>query len=242
MGLKTALENFSLCKILSEKDGTNKLQEELKKLANSFLCGGYISVKDGNGKEVYRIFLHTIEYYLHPEEGCVIPNENKIQDDIMYHRNGKGIEGDYPYLPIMSLHAHDSGYDIAFENEKEKYRASALIREYVVVDMKNKCFLVWDKRTKEEEGQKFIPYKEDRENNSSPVNNQSTYLKKLLTGFSLEEQGYHPVWVDIKCKGKVADKGNRRKGIREDHYPTSYNHEWQFSKESKVYSIEDYLK
>lgn len=242
MGLKTALENFSLCKILSEKDGTNKLLEELKKLANSFLCGGYISVKDGNGKEVYRIFLHTIEYYLHPEEGCVIPNENKIQDDIMYHRNGKGIEGDYPYLPIMSLHAHDSGYDIAFENEKEKYRASALIREYVVVDMKNKCFLVWDKKTKEEEGQKFIPYKEDRENNSSPVNNQSTYLKKLLTGFSLEEQGYHPVWVDIKCKGKVADKGNRRKGIREDHYPTSYNHEWQFSKESKVYSIEDYLK
>ena len=41
----------------------------------------------------------------------------------------------------MALHAHNSGIDITFENEKMKYRASALIREYEVFDIKSHNFL-----------------------------------------------------------------------------------------------------
>ena len=52
-----------------------------------------------------------------------------------------------PYFPIMSLHAHMSGFDITFESEEGKYRASALIRKYSVY--KN---VYTGKKWKEEKG------------------------------------------------------------------------------------------
>ncbi len=223
MNLKAQLESFSLKKIfanidtatLKEYELDNILDSKLQELAESFLYGGYISVRDHNDHEVYRIFLQTIEYYIHAESGCPIP----IRDEIMYHCNHKGIEV-YPYLPIMSLNPHDSGYDITFENEDEQYRASALIRRYVVIDMTQRCFLVWDPRS-----QSFVKYEEN--NKTTPINTQSTYLKKLLTGFSLESHGIHPIWIDIDAHGEVSE-GMPRKGVNS----TSACHKWQFSRKS----------
>lgn len=70
--------------------------------------------------------------------------KDSVKDPIVYHRNNKYVEGDVPYFNPLSLHAHTSGFDITFENEKEKYRASALIRAYEVYDTEKKCFLVYD--------------------------------------------------------------------------------------------------
>ena len=235
MNLKAQLESFSLKKIFSNIDTTalkeyeldNILDSRLKELAESFLYGGYISVRDHNDHEVYRIFLQTIEYYIHAESGCPIP----IRDEIMYHRNHKNIEA-YPYLPIMSLNPHDSGYDITFENEDEQYRASALIRQYVVIDMTQRCFLVWEP---DSEKQSFVKYEESHK--TTPINTQSTYLKKLLTGFSLESHGIHPVWIDIDARGEVSE-GMPRKGVKSSS--TQACHKWQFSRKSN-YTLNDCL-
>ena len=57
-------------------------------------------------------------------------NDRKVWIKENYFKD-RGIEG-LPYYPIGSLNPHTSGIDITFENAKERYRASCLIREYKV--------------------------------------------------------------------------------------------------------------
>lgn len=105
------------------------LNEKFEELAKYFLYSGYIQVNDS-----YRIELVSVEFYFHAEE----KNDSTckyFQDPIVYHRNGRFGLTDVPYLPMMSLNPHPSGFDITFENAKLKYRASALIREYKVMDL-----------------------------------------------------------------------------------------------------------
>ena len=45
-----------------------KLNEAFLNLAKSFLYGGYISVKDCENTERYRIYLRTVEFYCHLEK------------------------------------------------------------------------------------------------------------------------------------------------------------------------------
>lgn len=111
-------------------------------LAKKILCKGYFLVNDK-----YIIDLGAIELYYHEEDG-------EIKDHIMYHTNeqlpkkykdiiGKypnnqlpifykeiSEHGGYPYFEIGSFNLHQSGIDVTFENEKDKYRASFLIRSY----------------------------------------------------------------------------------------------------------------
>jgi len=173
-------------------------EEELQKifkdsLAPAFLYGGYIEVH----KE-FRVYIRTVEFYFHCEK------ENGIHDPIVYHRNDRCIVGEVPYFPMMSLHAHDSGFDITFESEAGKYRASALIRAYEVIRIQDGKPLVW--YTKEN---KFVEAERNKEGKyvvwdskdqkkveiHRIYNTQSTYLKKLLNGFPLGiENGIK--WVD----------------------------------------------
>lgn len=142
------------------------LVSEFRKLAPTFLYGGYIKVGD-----VYRIYIHTVEFYFHAEEG----SPYDISDPIVYHRNGRYGKGNLLYFPLMTLHAHASGYDITFENEKLKYRASVLIRAYRVYDVKKGEFLETKK------GSRF----DDR----------STYLYDFINGFPID--GTDQIkWVD----------------------------------------------
>lgn len=152
MKLLDYLNNFN------ESASEDELTEAFKELAPKFLYGGYIKV----GKE-YRIYIHTVEFYFHSEEGC----DYKIEDPIVYHRNDKYPGRKVAYFPILSLHAHASGYDITFENEKMKYRASALIRAYSIYDVENGDFL---------EPQKKGRHWDDR----------STYLYDYINGFSID--------------------------------------------------------
>jgi hypothetical protein len=96
--------------------------------AKEILLNGYFLVKNK-----YIIELGSIELYYHEENG-------PIKDYIMYHRENRIYskikeynKGELPYFDFGSLNLHQSGVDITFENEQEKYRASFLIRAFRVI-------------------------------------------------------------------------------------------------------------
>lgn len=162
---------FTHLSLFKGSSDENELYKMFKELATVFLYGGYIDVH-----HEYQIYIRTVEFYFHSE----IPDG--IHDPIVYHRNGKGLEN-MPYFPLMTLHAHNSGFDITFENEEKQYRASALIRSYEIKD-KDGNYLKWDK-----DKQQFIT-----DTNYQYIT-QSTYLYTLLNGFSLREN--NPIkWID----------------------------------------------
>lgn len=116
---------MSLLDTLTQFSGGNtvgELEEKFSKMASAFLYGGYINVNMGKN-DVYKVYIRTVEFYFHSER------TDGVHDPIVYHRNGRGMEK-IPYFPLMTLHAHNSGFDITFESEKGEYRASALIRAY----------------------------------------------------------------------------------------------------------------
>ena len=131
--LRDNLKNFS-------PYSGHTIEYEFMKLAKVFLYGGYISVKD-HQEERYRIYLRTVEFYCH-YDGKDKPWMPK--DYIVYHRNGKYIKGKVPYFPLMSFHAHASGYDITFESEDLQLRYSALLRSYVVKEIKRNKYIVYN--------------------------------------------------------------------------------------------------
>lgn len=124
MTLYEHLSNFK------RHSSVEELTATFEKLASHFIYGGYIKVNDA-----YRVYIRTVEFYYHDESD----KPDAIKDPIMYHRNHtkEDIEGPYeePYLPLMSIYMHSSGYDITFENEEQEYRASVLIREYSIYDV-----------------------------------------------------------------------------------------------------------
>ena len=205
------------------KGATNEedLQILFYELAQGFLYGGYIQVRND-----YRIYIRTVEFYFHSEE------IDGIHDPIVYHRNIRDKEGNIletvPYFPIMSLHAHTSGFDITFESEKGKYRASALIRSY---EVKNKAdeYLTWNK-----EKCNFVNTKQ------YGYNKQSTYLYALLNGFPLgNDNGI--MWVDSPRESKAVP-GKPRQNVFQSKNEKEYKpikgcrckREWSFTREEQV--------
>ena len=107
------------------------LESSFEKLAKYLLYGGYFHCS-----EWYDLYITSVEFYYHEEDG-------DIKDPIMYHRNKiKWINSSKkeqpesilkPFFVIGTLNPHMSGVDITFEDYKDlKYRASALIRAFVV--------------------------------------------------------------------------------------------------------------
>ena len=178
-------------------------------LAESFLYGGYISVKDCENAERYRIYLRTVEFYCHYDGKDV--NSALPKDPIVYHRNGKYVsvknehekeskEREVPYFPLMAFHAHASGYDITFENKELGLRASALIRAYEVYDVVSKQFLTYNTSRK-----KFVVCKTEKER----VNHQSTYLYYFLNGFIGESVKWKDdIWKTENCKISTSQRQN----------------------------------
>lgn len=155
------------------------LTEAFAKLAPAFLYGGYVKV----GKD-FRIYIDTVEFYFHSEK------EGGFQDTIVYHRNGRYGIDNVPYFEPIRFHAHASGFDIAFENEKDQYRASALIRRYTVMDADGKNYIKRD-------GKPII--KDDR----------STYLYDILNGFGFGKDNAIS-WVSEMSVPKIPKQGPRR--------------------------------
>jgi hypothetical protein len=107
------------------KDAVSKC---FRPCAEEILLKGYFLVNDA-----YIIDLGSIELYYHEENGS-------IKDHIMYHTNEHHskskvfeFEQGFPYYEIGSFNLHQSGIDVTFENKKEQYRASFLIRSYRVL-------------------------------------------------------------------------------------------------------------
>ena len=149
---------MKLLETLTHFNGGNsvsELYEKFSEIASVFLYGGYIDVNN-----MYKIYIKTVEFYFHSEA------ENGVHDPIVYHRNKN--EQEIPYFPLMTIHAHNSGFDITFESESGKYRASALIRSYEV--KKGEKYLKWNKNHFEE-------------NDKYCFNSQSTYLYHILQLF-----------------------------------------------------------
>jgi hypothetical protein len=128
------IESKTLKESFESFDPQTSLNEQFEELAKYFLYGGYIHVKSENIDR--RIFIKEVEFYFYDETGKIESN-NKV-----YHRNGKYSNiPDNDVLPIGrnthyfkpgSLYLHASGVDITFENKKNKFRASALIRAFSV--------------------------------------------------------------------------------------------------------------
>lgn len=156
----TLFEHLSAFK---RPNSETELTEIFKNLAPHFIYGGYINVHD-----IYNIYIRTVEFYFHDERDT----PDAIKDPIVYHRNRDGKE--VPYFPLMTLNAHVSGFDITFENKDEKYRASALIREYSIFDCTTGKFLLLKGNKRD---------------------NRVTYLYDYLNGFPINgKTGI--VWVD----------------------------------------------
>lgn len=210
--LENQLKNFNPS---SEKE----LAGLFEKLAESFLYGGYVSVKDGKGYPRYRIYLRTVEFYCHYEDDKLeLP-----KDPIVYHRNGRYIEGEVPYFPLMAFHAHASGIDITFENEKLQLRSSVLIRAYEVFDVKKDTFLTFDKKSV-----KFVASKGVKER----VNPQSTYLYDFLNGFAANSVE----WIDYPRHKSKDFKITPRKNvyILENGVKIKDDREWSFTRTEEI--------
>ena len=202
------------------KDDT-ELSTMFKKLAPNFLYGGYIQVNKD-----YKVFIRTVEFYFHSEEKL------GIHDPIVYHRNGRNFE-EVPYFPLMTLHAHTSGFDITFESETGKYRASALIRSYEVKDMIKKVFLKWDTgKCKFVDSDKYC------------YNTQSTYLYALLNGFPLGNDNKIK-WIDSpRAKSKdITEKPRQNVFLSESEWEYKpienpikkrCERKWSFTREEQV--------
>lgn len=131
--LKGILRHFDVNR--SEYKAKSKLTENIIgkcffQCAKDILCGGYLLV---NGQ--FKIDIRSIELYYHEEDGEII-------DPIMYHTSLKFNESslskrmkEFPYFEFGSLNLHTSGIDVTFENPREHYRASFLIREYRILDI-----------------------------------------------------------------------------------------------------------
>lgn len=235
--LKEKLENLSLPwnkNDVDEKVGeaSDSLSQAFCKLVPYFISGGYIKVR-----EEYRVYPTTVEFYFHSEK------EDGIKDPIVYHRDNNKVQGKIPYFPIMTLHAHDSGYDITFENPKEEYRASVLIRAYQIWDVHNRCWLKWTKL--KDDDYKFISSHEGY------INSQSTYLKYILNSFAIG--GYSNIyWVDADVTNLLEidkikldkrqnvyyydpNKPNQRWDDKDDgRYEIPRKRKWSFSRENPI--------
>ena len=188
--------------IMCRKEREDVITNEFNALAKKLLYGGYIMV----GEE-YRIEIKAIEFYFHEETISI----NQIEDPMVYHRNGKFPNRTVPPLPIMTLHSHWSGFDIAFEDPDGQYRASALIRAYAVYDIKGKGYIKWDaSANKDEKGRPLGWFSLEKE---PYIDSRSTYLQFYLNGFSMDGKSTRIEWKDDAEEGYGPIKSGYRKNV-----------------------------
>lgn len=133
--LMDCLREFNGAQSEGDTDKINELDGIFCLLAQKMLYGGYFAVYK-EGVVARRIYINCVEFYYHEEF------EGGFKDWIVYHRNPLNGKNKKAAFPLGSLHSHVSGVDITFEDQKAKaedvrYRASALIREFMVTDGDN---------------------------------------------------------------------------------------------------------
>jgi hypothetical protein len=166
---------MTLYKVLDAFNGRNATSEEqlrnmFEEIAKVALYGGYFCIN-----KTVKIYPRDIEFYFYDERS---DKYAWARDYNMYHR---GKEKDVPYFPLLSLNPHNSGVDVTFENEKEQYRASFLIRAYRYVD-----------------------------DEYDEVFDQPLYLRENMFAYCSCQNGLFIEWVDDPESGeRVLDKATR---------------------------------
>ena len=224
--LRICLSKFTGAVGNNRETREKSLWDPFKALARKMIYGGFFRVRND-----YAVFINTVEFYYHEEVG---PDNLRVEDKIVYHRNGRFLQqlpnGSFktpkvPYFPLMRIHSHWSGLDITFER-MDKYRASALIREYAVYDLDAKAFLKLDTAKKdslpipESEKKYFVgviswqdePY----------IDNRSSYLQYYLNGFSISHLDSDVEWIDLP-QFAVGDVYVPEKGRK-----NAADHNWAF--------------
>ena len=221
-GLKECLEAFSGA---GDGDSTAKMERlngAFLLLARKILYGGYLKVRDD-----YEIYVRMVEFYYHEESG-----ENRIEDPIVYHRNGKFPDRTLTPFPMMSLHAHWSGYDITFEDRDGRYRASALIREFAVFDRHaggEGAWVYWHTGAEYGDGR--------YETCAGPkFDSRSTYLQFYLNGFSIDGSANRIIWMDFPSAeyGEPAGRPRRNVYQLEQGKRVPCTRPWAFRREDRL--------
>lgn len=198
------------------------LNKAFGQIAKEMVYGGFLQVGDD-----YEIYIRTVEFYYHEEE----ESDGAIQDPIVYHRNGRFPGRNLPAFPLMSLHAHWSGYDITFEDPDGKYRASALIREFAVFDRRaggNGSWVYWYSGKEYGDG----CYKSVSE---PKFDDRSTYLQFYLNGFSINGTPNRVTWKEIAnpSYGKPIPR-LRRNVFKDKEKKNPCDRLWAFRREEKL--------
>ena len=218
------LDGFNGAKETKDKSKEQNLLGYFEQIAKEMIYGGYIRVRDE-----YAIFISKVEFYYHEEEEI---QGERLTDEIVYHRDGRFLERKVPYFPIMTLHSHWSGFDITFEKETGHYRASALIRQYAVLDLKERKFIELKtsgntaEASDNEDG--FRPVGRVRLYNEPVIDVRSTYLQYFLNGFPMSG-------VDSGVEWRNLDNPEYHQ-VKREYRKNADKHDWGYIyKEKKEY-------
>ena len=205
--LKECLNAFEGAGYGKSNEKIARLSSEFEQLSRKLLYGGFLLVDDD-----YEIYIRTVEFYYHEEEA----EGELIEDPMVYHRNGKFPKRTIPAFPLMTLHAHWSGFDITFEDPHKKYRASALIREFAVFDRHHKgkgSWVYWSTAG----GPDKSVYMDDEK---PQYDARSTYLQFYLNGFSIDGSKNRVEWKDFKTPKYGTPTPKTRKNVFLDEKKT----------------------
>ena len=130
--LAEAVNEFHKPQGSTKKGRRDDLQKEFEEIAMSLFFGGYLKCGDK------KIYVREAELYYYDEDNCC----NAIKDESMFHTSNPidpsleklDPEDESTYLQGGILHRHKYGIDLAFENFKNKYRASVLIKSFIEAD------------------------------------------------------------------------------------------------------------
>lgn len=203
--LKHCLNAFRGAQGNSKDEKKENLTKQFEVLATKMIYGGHFEVI-GAGEIIRQIYIHTVEFYYHEE----FNDDNAVHDYIVYHRNALDGENKYPKtidpFPVGSLNAHQSGIDITFEDQAGKYRASALIRAFMVKEG-------WNNESA------FFDDFPNNKNKGDTVNPRSTYLYDYL--FQNAILPVSIIWRDTPIKSNVTLVPNKRENVYEYEEDTS---------------------
>lgn len=236
------LTDFEGAKGLNKDEKEKSLEYPFTKIAQKMLRGGYFLIS-GCDNEKYRIYIHSIEFYYHEElsDNKNMNETTRVCDWVMYHRNPLTGKKKEAYL-TGTLHPHDSGIDITFEDQKNdpdqiRYRASALIRSFKVTKGDNEDFELFES---------FPPHisNPDKAVEYYPTHLKYYFFKQFpLKRISIEwidknekitdlYKGirinvFESTW-DIKDNGQIY---NLHKKTTKDNKPIRDNRKWAFCKD-----------
>lgn len=214
--IKQFIENINCLidnapKSISKDARLHTLHVHMEELAKSIIYHGYLQIFGSADNRIInrKVYVNAVEFYYH--EYCIsdgIEESKRIEDYIMYHisdcntpeelkanRTKAQKESDEWCLspvPVGTLNAHQSGIDITLEDySKDRFRASVLIREYIVVENDN--------------------YENAR------IDNRSTVLyEELLSGMNIFSI-FHPIqiqWIDANLKHVGELESKKRVGAK----------------------------